>query len=489
MHKISAIIFVLTLLIVGTASANFPENPSIRTFQLTYSLSDSLGIDDASKSFDYLLNPNSVYRPIAEAADSTTKFGVYGLKTIRSSDFQLIEDWNDDNPCYDKDSLFLYNTSEDTIVIRAIAPSASPCTDFYATVTTLPGDSLQTCTWSSLRYPPDWGYEGYWSYHWYYCKEKMGDDYDLFLCDEDAPVGIYKSDWYCANNPYFPFDIRGTNKWVQGHPSDVQGYSGMSSTVIVDSIKSLKSYYLPMIDSTFDTNGKEYIGNPVTYGLMSSDVFYIDMVEAGLSLLLGEQAFTRPLDPRSRKQTNNIEDMVDSCIALDNGSRCWLLVGLTTPDTTTLGLDRAYTEILTWYYTIGSKDHTVLGVYDGDNDYPYSKRTMRRQDINFVDIGDPDGERYVTKSGTDGVGQSYTIYQRNYTHIDGSDTTKYIVLHREKSGSNYSSSSGVTVNLVGGMGICGSCFEIIHADTSKTVLAQSQVNIKNCEGFLIRDKR
>ena len=462
----------------GPGDTTWTHFKHIRNAAITYSASTVNVAGFVARKYDLDINPTGAFLTAIDNEGTNIKRLRYtGLSSYSSVDPPLLTAFCTDRG-YDYDSMFMWVNADSTVELSGIAAAGSPCTD--GTVITTGGNPLEYCGWASYRKTPDFRRTEVWEYCIYKYFDKMGTVYDGIM--EDEATFYYHPVWdYYQSMMCFPFK---PNVWVRGSPSAITGWEGYTHDEIRDSLQYLKQYgWLPKLMDTLYAMDKLRFSNPAAYGVKNSDVID-DCIITGTGVLLGEGMALRPLYTNFH---NAAWEVMDTIATSDSGyATVW--VAIRSIDSVALGSwSRCMQERLTWYYMAADYSHfyfmvTGLESWLRPNDWGSVTDSLYKWSPLFeYDVGQPDSTRYIFASGTDGAGQSYTLYRRDYTRSDGKDV---IMLYRRAQGSNYGSSSGVTVDL-------GGDFRQLqeHKEPGVTTYTylDSVVNtatIRNCEGMI-----
>lgn len=475
---------------------NWTRFQHIRTAQIVYASGSNLDVMPfVGQHYDLAINPTS-----DAAHDSLLKYNPnvkmlrYGLlSSFRDSDLDDIDSF-----CVNRaldDSLLFMWVSGDSASIRG---SAAGCSS--DTTTILRGGTLQFCGWSQKRYVVDFRNDEANAFVRWKFFSTMENFYDGFMEDE--------AHYYASENfmgfPFREHDGYGgdSSKWVQGTKwTDIQGWEGYT----------YDSAYKEMRDLCIDTLDDMIAGNSTGWMKALCDTAYLEekmylanvvgpgrIREGGDQWLkvrdfgMGVWIFENSCSPIVYPYSNWVWDYMDSIVVWDTGyAVVWLTIFNGNPPNNELtllsdgvgdsldGLYRAQMERLTFYYMAATPERFFFML--SGNALPHYANSFRAPDTAFkwfpaieYDIGTPAGPRYVVDNGSDGAGQNFNLYRRNYT--------KSIMLYRPRfiynsppiNGTIYDNTSAVTYNL-------GGSFQQLYADGTLGPVVTS-TTIKHVEG-------
>lgn len=450
----------------------------IKTAALCYSGSSDSGVSFASRHFDVIcVDPGGNRLTYARTNDTTKVLRYFTTSTyISSADSSTADSFATANGF--NDSLMFMWVDENPVRIDTMANPFGVC-DTDTGFPTASGGILHSCGYSHYRSQPDWRYEGVWAWaRWKACKIALQDYAPSFVFDglfEDEMLLYTEGPWVPMALVAYPFK---DSKWMSGSWTDVTGWDGMTHQQVIDSlIKSKMSWYATHLD-TLNGLGLRQFPNPAAYGAKTSDALKY-CVEIGADVWNGEGFFLYATYP-SATYESKMWSAMDTVSVRDSSGYMVVWIEFQTADSSMGdGWDRAQMQRLAYYY-MASSPRTLL----------QTSREASGNDINSIetadtpvvwwnaiayDIGDPDGARSIEASGTDGAGQAYTIYRRDFTSTD--PAREVTMLYRRRNGSTYDATSAVTVDL-------GGSYQQLNADSSLGS-AVTSVDVRNCEGIIM----
>ena len=420
------------------------------------------------KNLNYLTA--SSYRSGSDLAELTTYCGLQGQAVVNDS--------------------FFIKVNTGTIGLYDVQSQGAPCAAGHITYTTA-GNYLEFCGWTT---------SGRWE--WDYTK-RMARDFQIWRAtkymsgsytasDGTKYAGViedenttYKAAAYNeppGNSMAFP---HGSGAWVSGSAGSSQcgPWTGYTYAQILDSLTNLKqNVWLKQIGDT----GRKYTGfwfaNSVTYGAVGSDKVPGDIVKTNTGVWPMENAlFCLSAVGQGDPATWNNETwkIMDTIYVRDTGfAIVWCNVNRL--DTVALvaaggasptGTARAKLQRLCYYYMAHHPDRTYFMLTSNSaehtaNDYKKTDTLYKFTKAIYHNIGRPTGLRTAAQTGTDGAGQAYTLYRRNFQNG--------VVIYRADNGSNRGDASAVTFSL-GGTYYPAFEDSSVGAPTSTTTL-------RNCEG-------
>ncbi len=446
-------------------STDWSNNQHIRTATITYSASDLAALPFVGRNYDLVINPNAMMANSLRKYNPDIKLLKYvTLSSIRSEDLSAIPSFASQRGY--GDSLFYHWVSGDSVVVYG---SGGLCNE---TITrSYRGQRIQFCGWTENRYLANFTNEETQAYFRWKAFNSMGSTYDGVAEDE---AHYYTG----ANHMMFPFRATGSDelKWIEGTTvSDVQDWEGYTYEQARDSLKKLRvnpakgTGWLKAFCDTLYAEEKMHLANVTNYGIIhpSTDP-WLGTKEFGMGATLFETC-SSPV--YLSMWGSYIWTYMDSIISWDTG---YAVVFLTVYDdeATILGtLDRCQMERLTFYYMAAVPERFFFMLVGNSathppGDYKVADTTFKWFNAINHDVGYPTAQRYVIASGTDGAGQAYNLYRRDYTNA--------LMLYRMKGGSNYGDASGVSYNL-------GSNFQELYADGTLGPIVTSAL-IRNTEG-------
>jgi len=389
----------------------------IRTAAINYSSSLLSNAPFIALHFDLSINPSADngFLDSLDAMGTDIKKLIYlTINGIRDSDTAQLRSFCVANG-YNFDSMFMWVDADSTISIDCNSLGSGICDAVY---TSNGGDSLNYCLWTSKRISMDTRRTEMWEYIVYKFMQGIGTDYHGVMQDEDGILYYPDADTYCGGATVFPFT---PDYWTAGSPSAANGWDNMTHNQVRDSIVILKQegWLKLLMDSLYVLDFMRF-GNPAAYGVVGTDVID-DCIKTGTGVLLGEGMDCTPINT---DWNTTIWNVMDTIVAADSG---YAIVWLYVRDRDTVRLesfDRCQMDRLAFYYMAADYEHfyfMLTGNMDWlhPNDWSYTTDSLYKWfDALEYDIGQPDSARYVDTSGTDNLGQSFTIYCRDFT--DGS---------------------------------------------------------------------
>jgi hypothetical protein len=459
---------------IGSNDTTWTRFKHIKTAVITYSTSAPSLSGFVARKFDLAINPSGTFlsnlQDSVAAYGSTMKYTSYfGISNFSSEDYTDMHTFCAEKD-YEYDSMFLWMETDSFVV------DCSYAGDCDGDIVNKPPDSVAFHVWSSYRSVPEQRRQEVWD--WYIWKYFNARDTSVFygIMEDEATI-FYHPTYENHSNGFnsFPFN---SNAIVAGEPNNVMGWDGMTHQEITDSLIVLKQTgWLKNLIDTLYACDKIRLSNGAAYGVTGSDVID-DIFITGTGVLYGENMWIRALGTSYK---SDAWALMDAMAAADTGyAVIWTSI---TPSQDTLplaemgGLGRAQLEMLAWYYMAADYEHCSYMVSNQSshpNDFKYASDSVEywTNAIEY-DVGQPDSMRYIDTSGTDGAGQSFSLYRRDYTRADGRDV---IMLYRGKNGSNYSSSSAVPIAL-------GGTYQSLLADGTLDVATDS-AEARNAEGLI-----
>lgn len=483
-----------------TETGTFPHFSWVRTAAITYGLTDSIaskflgrvGTDlvlnmsntaygNRSGNWDnyHAMNPYgknlnyltaSSYRSGVDLAELTTYCGLQGQSVVNDS--------------------FFIKVNTGTIGLYDVQSQGAPCAVGHITYTST-GNYLEFCGWTTSG-----------RLEWDYTKQ-MARDFQVWRAtkymsgvytasDGTKYAGViedenttYKAAAYSeppGNSMAFP---HGSGTWVGGTSGAAQcgPWTGYTYSQILDSLTKLKQNdWLKRIGDTARKYTGFWFANSVTYGAVGSDKVPGDIVKTNTGVWPMENAlFCLEASGQGNPATwnNATWAIMDTIYVRDTGSAIvWCNVNRL--DTVALvaaggasptGTARAKLQRLCYYYMAHHPDRTYFMLTSNStehtaNDYKKTDTLYKFTKAIYHNIGRPTGLRSVVQTGTDGAGQSYTLYRRNFQYGT--------VIYRADNGTNRTDASAVTYNL-------GGDYYPAYEDSTRGGLT-STTTIRNCEG-------
>jgi len=454
-------------------STSWTRNQHIRTAQITYSASQASVARFATEHYDLLINPSGAFFDTVNAINDNTKIIRYMLIT---SYRRNTSDEGDDldsvasNRGWD-DSLYYVWVETDGVAIKSF-PSVTDTAHMVV------GDSVFYRGWGSLRLAADFRQSQTAAYFRWKAFHKMGTDCDGVMEDE----AHYFRGW---NHMCFP--VSG-DKWVNNTSvSNTQGWGGYTYSEVMDSSIKLRydtatnTGWLKDLVDTLHAENKGYFPNVTVYQLMdTTDDYWMTVRDVGG----GGVFFENACSPIVYSWNAQAWEWMDSIVSWDTGyAVIWTTIFDGNPpnnEVENLGsLERCQLERLVFYYMAAVPERFFFKLTGNANEH-YAGN-FRVYDTAFkwfdaidYDIGYPDSARWVDASGTDGAGQGFSLYRRDYTKSDGTDV---IMLYRPKAGGNYGSGSAVNCDL-------GGSYRTLNADGTLGAVVTS-TTIRNVEGKIL----
>jgi hypothetical protein len=300
-----------------------------------------------------------------------------------------------------------------------------------------------------MRYWPDLMYTGTQQYVISWLLGQLNNDVQGLMQDE---AFFMKFTDGAPRSPAFPMY---SNLWPTGAPWQVANapYNTKTSFAqIYDTIvKNKQGVFYPALVTAMKnagawdaTTGQVFMfPNPAAWGVVGTDV--VDDMKTGIGMLGGEGWYLAPINAGSQGWIEPSWMVMDSVSTWKKGA-VLMLYYINLIDTQSIGVQRTQRSNLCQYYMAHDPDYTYFSLLKNYGVVPVA--SWRKEDTLIkwtrmveVNIGRPTGARAIVATGTDGAGQAYSLYRRNFTNG--------VVLWRKLNGSNYSTASAATYSLGG----------------------------------------
>jgi len=457
----------------------------IRVAGLFYSGSDSAACRFASQHIDVMVANNAYNQSgVARNADTTTKI----LRYITRSTYILDDDTTRirvfcDSTAYNYDSVFLYVTD-------------SVCTNFDGHGEWCGGENAKLKVEDSWhpRLMPDQRYAGYQQWAIRCCV-----DVPLLTSHPDNGYMVYDGTftdegtiwWHHHYTSSYPIVLSlpwkmgkkftGGNEasyWTYNNMNHIKGWETIDLSTphaVQDSLVAVELRWYVDLDDSLGAHNLRDFKNAASYSQAYTTPVYEATHFENTWVWEGEYFYADWDSPGQRDMIAAVMDTINNYGPDSSGGAViWIYYG----DTATLGLARTQMEALTWYYLRADTAQFMFQFSSNNinspNDWDNADTLIKWWDAIAYDIGQPDSALYNCTTGTDGAGQSFTVVRRDYTRDDNKDV---IMLWRRQSGTNYTATSNVEIDL-------GGNYCRLNADGTLED-AVTSVAIRNAEGVIM----
>ena len=427
----------------------YSKHPWIKTVAITYGVSDSVAGDFIGRKYDLVINPsNTAYGSrsgVLDAIrrrDSMTKCITYGTYTsLRDEDVNAtgyLTRFLQQFPAYPRDSFYLWSTS--TGGTFTLNGQQSSCGSQFNTIGNT--DTFRVCGWTEAnRKVIDFRNQNIGQFQAFKALSGIstegaafdgtfGDEWSTLL----APVNNFNNPTGSTYGMMYPFssaDYNPTTSYLRARP-----WSSYTYVQIRDSLIKLKqNRWLKRFTDSLNIHQFRVFGNTTDYDILNypsssttnvGEVWF-DAQKTGVGLTFfenGNSPYIYGNAVRGDKTRNAwLWQAMDSIKVWDTGQIiCWHAI-MPVESLTVAGLGgwgrlqleryvfhQMAASTRSWFLLSSNMPGPLLKPNDyvaGDTLYKWVKAADR-------DIGMPTGARFVAATGTDGAGQAYTIYRRNF---------------------------------------------------------------------------
>lgn len=436
------------------------------------------------RTYDLLVNPGESFEDSVTVVDPNIgKLNYLTLSTFLQSSADVTS-WPTFAATrgYNVDSGYMWANGS-TVCLNAVAPNGAPCTTTETNVCSGSGNRIELCGWNTMRYMLNYRYVGMQQYIIY--KVLQNAQNKGIMQDEACYVWQDTLTHSGSNSPWFPF-ASGYATSGSGTTTNAWTGSGLTNTQIADSLIHLKrSGWLAELMDSLQAHGQQIYSNGAAYGRTTSDLAG-DMAILGAGILAGEGMNVSFNKSQGAFYPTQLWTFMDS---IRTGGREWqnsqaiIWTDIDAGDTVTLtaidgalGMKRRLAqERYAWYMMAQTPLRTFLhitlnwagnGHQNGWN-LPTDSLFKFCPSMN-ANLGAPVGGRATHATGTDGAGQTYTIYRRTFANG--------IVLWRGTNGTSYGTTSATTVAL-------GATYYPVNYDGTYGT-PTSTASIRNGEGLV-----
>ncbi|MBU8933325.1 MAG: hypothetical protein KOO62_04890 [candidate division Zixibacteria bacterium] len=461
-----AILTLTTWFVAATVSANWertatwPRFTHFRTATITYSGSQVGAADFVGRHYDVSINAGGSFYTAIKAANPSIKVLAYmTISTYRAGDTAKLRTFATANG-YNLDSLYAFTYPDSSVCIKAAQAVGLPCTGDDAVMCDDNG-LVRYCGWNSHRWMPKFQNPNVWEYLAWKVSTAMGSTYDGIMEDE---MQIFRHYWGIHG---IGWPIGGADPFQTGSRNAIEGWAGMSTTDIVDSMIILSEEgYIQEIEDSLSAHNQLRFGNPAAYGVVETGGVYTNIISqienTGTGMLLGEGWDLRPTSTGTGRY--ECWRMMDTMTYSDGHAIVWMMVG--TSDSTALGgWSRATFERYCCYQMAADTGHfymmlTGSGGGIGINDFYVTDTLIKWLPAFEYNIGQPTGSR--TSLGNN-------CYKREYSQPNSNP----VVMFYRHGTSGFSTDTSIALG--------GNYYELQY-DGTLSASTTNTASIRYCEG-------